>query len=153
MEQSSKATPLLSFCRRIGSLETKLEGIDAKLQDTREVERERGMGLKERLEEWDKSLKGMQRGIQLIRDRQELLDAQAELAQLKKADEEARKAQAAKDDSAAKPGPTAAASTAMVSGILCRFQTSCASIKYWPITAGAHLPHVRQHMMQDAALI
>ncbi len=107
-------------------METKLEGVSLSLKNATQVEMDREVSLKDRLEMWDKSLKEMSRGIQVIRDKQELLEAQAELAEMKKADEvkklleakradEAKKAQEAKAaESAPKPTSQPAASPAEV---------------------------------------
>lgn len=102
-------------------METKLEGVSQSLKNVSQIEMDREVSLKDRLEMWDKSLKEMSRGIQVIRDKQELLEAQAELAEMKKADEvkrlleakkaeEAKKSQEAKSaESAPKPQPAAPA--------------------------------------------
>lgn len=108
-------TLTLAACRRLDSLETKLEGVSLSLKNATQVEMDREVSLKDRLEMWDKSLKEMSRGIQVIRDKQELLEAQAELAEMKKADEvkrllEAKKAEDTKKAEEAKAAESAAKS-------------------------------------------
>lgn len=42
-------------------MDAKLNDIGSKLQDTKELEKQQGLGLRDRLEAWDKSLKDMHR--------------------------------------------------------------------------------------------
>ena len=106
-------TLTLAVPRRLDSVETKLEGVSLSLKKATQIEMDREVSLKDRLEVWDKSLKEMSRGIQVIRDKQELLEAQAELAELKKAEElkrllEAKKKEETKTAQEAKASDTAA---------------------------------------------
>ena len=98
--------------RRLDAVESKLEGVSLSLKNASQVEMDREVSLKDRLEMWDKSLKEMSRGIQVIRDKQELLEAQAELAEMKKADELKRLLEAKKAEEAKKAQETQAAESA-----------------------------------------
>ena len=131
-------------------METKLEAVDARLHDAKETEKTQGLGLQDRLEVWDKSLKDMHRGIQLIRDKQELLEAQSELAELKKAEEtkrllEARQLQEAKAaeaaEAASKASQAAAAPPARVKHLL---QSSCQNLENACHTVWVHLTPKQQ---------
>eukprot|EP00884_Botryococcus_braunii_P013663 jgi/Botrbrau1/22298/Bobra.0138s0050.1 len=68
--------------RRMDSVENQVEQLGRSLADMRGVEGLREESLKERFFSMEKTLRDVSRGIQLIRDKQELAEAQAELTKL-----------------------------------------------------------------------
>jgi len=73
---------LESMNKRLSSLEESCANIADTLAELQDNEVERDVAVKNRLGELERSTREVQRGVQLLRDKQELADAQAELMKL-----------------------------------------------------------------------
>ncbi len=69
-------------CRRLESLENQIEQLGSAAADGHETDTVRENAFKERFTSLDKAVREVSRSVQLVRDKQELLAAQAELSHL-----------------------------------------------------------------------
>ena len=70
------------ICRRLESLENQVEQLGSAAADRHETDTVRENAFKERFTSLDKAVREVSRSVQLVRDKQELLAAQAELSHL-----------------------------------------------------------------------
>ena len=101
----------MAACRRLDALEGKADRLGKAMKDSREVDTLREDAFKERFTTLDKGLRDVSRSVQLVRDKQELLEAQAELAKL---------ASKTVDEAPPTPAPTPAPSRQASADTCCR---------------------------------